>query len=326
MSLPQNLRTHPALPWIAALAVMLMWASSFVVIRAGGLHLSPGAMSLLRIGAAAVALLPLVVLGRVRVPRTGRLRVAVAVWGVAWFAAYTIVLNASEALIDAATAAMVVNIAPLIVAVVSGAVFGEGLPPRLIAGVLVAFGGIALITVATSTGHVSGLGIVLGIVAALLYAGSVLAQKRLLAHIDSTSMTVIGIGAGFLACLPYSPQLVSEFGDMPRGFVIAVVYMGVFPTAVAFLLWGYALTRTPAGILTSSSLLVPAFTVGLAWLLLGEMPPLLAGIGGILCVTGAGFAIVPSVVAALRSRRDDPSLEHTDPSPRHGESPLRVQE
>lgn len=314
MSLSQNLRTHPALPWIAALAVMLMWASSFVVIRASGAHLSPGAMSLLRIGAAAAALIPLVVLGRVHVPRTGRLWVAVVLWGVAWFAAYTIVLNASEALIDAATAAMVVNIAPLIVAVVSGIAFGEGLPLRLIAGVLVAFGGIVLITVATSTGQVSGLGIVLGIVAALLYAGSVLAQKQLLAHIDSTSMTVIGIGAGFLACLPYTPQLVSEFGDVPRGSVLAVIYMGVFPTAIAFLLWGYALTRTPAGVLTSSSLLVPAFTVGLAWLLLGEMPPLLAGIGGVLCVTGAGFAIVPSVVAALRSRRDEPSLRHTGPS------------
>ena len=87
-------------------------------------------MSLLRIGAAAAALVPLVILGKVRVPRTGRLWVAVVLWGVAWFAAYTIVLNASEALIDAATAAMVVNIAPLIVAVVSGIVFGEGRPPR----------------------------------------------------------------------------------------------------------------------------------------------------------------------------------------------------
>lgn len=326
MPVSQNLRSHPALPWIAALAVMLMWASSFVVIRASGAHLSPGAMSLLRIGSAAAALVPLVVLGRVRAPRTGRMWAAVVVWGVAWFAAYTIVLNASEVFIDAATAAMVVNIAPLIVAVISGIVFGEGLPPRLIAGVLVAFGGIALITVATSTGHVSGLGIVLGIVAALLYAGSVLAQKKLLEHIDATSMTVIGIGAGFLACLPYAPQVASEFGEVPREFVVAVVYMGVFPTAVAFLLWGYALTRTPAGVLTSSSLLVPAFTVGLSWLFLGEMPPLLAGVGGILCVTGAGFAIVPSVVVALKSRRDEPSLEHIDPSLRHGESHLRVQE
>ena len=304
MGLSQNLRSHPAAPWIAALAVMLMWASSFVVIRAGGAHLSPGAMSLLRIGSAAAVLVPLVLLGRVRVPRTRRLWVGVVLWGVAWFAAYTVVLNASETFIDAATAAMIVNIAPLIVAVVSGIVFGECLPPRLVAGVLVAFGGIALITVATSTGRVSGPGIVLGIIAALLYAGSVLAQKQLLAHIDATSMTVIGIVAGFLACLPYTPQLLTELGAVPHAFVIAVVYMGVFPTAIAFLLWGYALTRTPAGVLTSSSLLVPAFTVGLSWLILGEMPPPLAGIGGVLCVTGAGFAIVPSVVAALRSRRD----------------------
>ncbi|GAA1486272.1 DMT family transporter [Brachybacterium fresconis] len=315
--------SHPVLPWLAALAVMVMWASSFVVIRAAGADLSPGAMSLLRVGSAAIVLVPLVAAGRVRFPRTGRLRAAVIGWGAVWFAAYTLVLNASELFLDAATAAMLVNVAPLIVAVASGLLLGEGLSVRLISGVLVAFGGIALITAATSTGHVAAAGLVLGLLAAVLYAGSVLAQKPLLAHIDSTSMTVIGIGAGFLACLPFAPRLAGEVADAPASSLLAVVYTGVFPTALAFLLWGYALTRTPAGVLTSSSLLVPAISLVLAWLLLGETPPLLAAAGGLLCLTGAGFAILPNVLAAVRTaplrsrsqpetvpeRCDDPAVE-----------------
>lgn len=147
-----------------------------------------------------------------------------------------------------------------------------------------------------------GPGLVLGLLAAVLYAGSVLGQKPLLAHIDSTSMTVVGMTAGMLACLPFAPQLVAELGRAPASAIAAVVYMGVLPTAAAFLLWGYALTHTPAGVLTSSSLIVPAITVVLAWTILGEVPPPLAALGGVLCLTGAAIAILPAMLASLRSR------------------------
>lgn len=297
---------HPALPWLAASGVVVMWATSFLVIRVAGDDFSPGAMGLLRVGSAAIVMLPLMLLGRVRAPRTPRLWAAVIGWGIAWFAAYIVVLNASELFLDPATAAMLVNLAPLIVAVASGLLLGEGFSVRLLAGVLVAFSGIVLITVGASTGGLSGIGVMLGLVAALLYAGSVLVQKLLLAHVDSTSMTVIGVLAGTLACLPFAPALVAEMGAAPLGAVLGVVYLGVFPTGLAFLLWGYALTHTGAGLLSSSSLLVPALTLVLAWLLLGEVPPPLAAAGGALCLAGAAFAIAPAVLASLRSPRRGP--------------------
>ena len=294
--------SRPALPWFAADAVMLLWASSFIVIRFSGAHLSPGAMTLLRMVTAVAVMLPLVLTGRVRTPRSGRMWAGVLAWGVTWFCVYSVVLNASELFLDPATAAMLVNLAPLIVAVASGVLLGEGLSPRLLVGVVIALCGIGLITLATSTGHVEGPGLVLGLLAAVLYAGSVLGQKPLLAHIDSTSMTVVGMTAGMLACLPFAPQLVAELGRAPASAIAAVVYMGVLPTAAAFLLWGYALTHTLAGVLTSSSLIVPAITVVLAWTILGEVPPPLAALGGVLCLTGAAIAILPAMLASLRSR------------------------
>ncbi|MGO1228680.1 DMT family transporter [Brachybacterium sp. AOP42-C2-15] len=103
----------------------------------------------------------------------------------------------------------------------------------------------------------------------------------------------------------------AEVGAAPVSTVLGVVYLGVFPTALAFLLWGYALTHTGAGLLSSSSLLVPAFTVVLAWLLLGEVPPPLAAIGGVLCLAGAAFAVAPAVLAALRPRQ---RADYSDPT------------
>ena len=299
---PPAAPSRPALPWLAAPGVMLLWASSFIVIRFSGAHFSPGAMTLLRMATAVLVMRPLVLRGRVRAPRTGRLWVGVLAWGATWFCLYSVVLNASELFLDPATAAMLVNLAPLIVAVASGLLLGEGLSPRLLLGVVIALVGIGLITLATSTGHVEGPGLVLGLLAAVLYAGSVLGQKPLLTHIDSTSMTVIGMTAGLVACLPFAPQLVAELAAAPTSAIMAVVYMGLLPTAAAFLLWGYALTHTPAGVLTSSSLIVPAITVVLAWTLLGEVPPPLAALGGVLCLAGAAVAILPAMLSSLRAR------------------------
>lgn len=333
-SRPESVRTeparpsHPLLPWLAALGVVCLWASSFIVIRAGGAHFSPGPMALLRAGSAALTLAPLALTGRIRLPRSGRVLAGVLAWGVAWFAAYMVVLNAAERSIDAATAAMLVNIAPLIVAVVSGLLFGEGLGPRLIAGITVAFGGIVLITVATSSGHVSAVGLLLGFVAALLYAGCVLLQKPLLAHVDSLSMTTVGIAAGAVACLPFAPGLLGELSAAPAASIASMLYLGVVSTALAYLLWGYALTHTSAGVLSSSSLVIPAVTVLMAWLILGEVPPPLAALGGALCLAGAAFAVGPSVLASLRWPTGDRETgdRPAEPAPSRAAPPARVRE
>lgn len=296
-------RRVPALPWVAAAAVMLMWASSFIVIRDAGPAYPPAAMTLLRCLAASAVLALLLLAGRVTPPRTPRLWAAVAGWGVLWFGVYTYALNAAETRIDAATAAMVVNIAPLLVAALSGVVLGERPHRRVYVGVAVAFLGICLITAATAASALTLDGLLLALLAALMYAAAVLVQKRLLAHVDSTSMTVIGVLAATLATLPTAvTALPAHLAEAPAAATLGVVYLGVFPTAAAFLLWGYALSRLPAGVLTSSSLAVPSLALLMSWLLLDEVPVPLAVLGGAVCLAGVAFSAVPEIMDARRRR------------------------
>jgi drug/metabolite transporter (DMT)-like permease len=63
-----------------------------------------------------------------------------------------------------------------------------------------------------------------------------------------------------------------------------MVYLAVVPMALGFLTWGYALAPTTAGQLGSTMYLVTPLAVLLGWLLLGEVPPALALVGGLLCV------------------------------------------
>ena len=64
------------------------------------------------------------------------------------------------------------------------------------------------------------------------------------------------------------------------------VYLGLFPTAVAFTTWAYALARTTAGKMGATTYLVPPLAVLMGWMVLGEVPPALALLGGALCLVG----------------------------------------
>lgn len=258
--------------------------------------------------AAVVVLSAWMLFRRPKFPTSTRTWLITLIWGVAWFAGYTVILNAAERSIDAGTAAMIVNIAPLIVAIFAGLFLGEGLPWKLVVGIAVSLAGIVLITIASFSGVVTIGGLLLSLAAAILYAASVLLQKHFLSRGDSVTVTWAGIMAGTIACLVFTPDLITEVADAPMNITLQVIYLGVVPTAIAFNLWGYAIRFLPAGVLSSSSLLVPAIVVVLAWLVLGEVPPVLAALGGTLCLLGAAFTIVPQM---LRSSSKGSSSKRT---------------
>jgi len=269
----------------ATVAVVLMWASAFVAIRGIGHSFSPGALALGRLAVGSVVLVGLALRSRRPLPR-GRTLGLVIAYGVFWFAGYTAVLNAAERHLDAGTAALLVNFAPILVAVLAGLFMSEGFPRPLVIGIAVAFTGVVVIAFGGAGGHSDGLGIALGLVCALLYAGAVLLQKIALRSTDALSATWVGCVAGTIALLPFAPQAAHEAAHAPAGAIVGIVYLGVFPTAIAFTLWAYALTHTDAGRLASTTLTVPAIAVLMSWTFLAEVPTALALLGGALCLTG----------------------------------------
>jgi drug/metabolite transporter (DMT)-like permease len=293
------MRYRQLLPLAAAATTVVFWASAFVGVRAVGHEVSPGALALGRmlVGALTLTVIMLVVRTRRRgvaapVPR-GRLLRAVALWGVAWFGLYNLALNAAERHLDAGTTALLVNAAPVVVAVLAGVLLGEGFPARLLAGMAIAFCGVVLIATTTSAGGTDVTGVLLGLLAALVYAGAAVAQKRLLARVDALTVTWIGAVAGTTALLPYLPALLSELATAPAAATAWIAYLGVFPTGVAFLTWGYALSRTTAGRLAAATYAIPPIVVLLSWTLLDEIPAPLALAGGLLCLAGVAVATRP---------------------------------
>lgn len=276
---------------LAALVTVLLWASAFVGIRMAADTYSPGALAFGRITVAALVLGAIALRYRRPFPR-GTALLLVAIYGAAWFAAYTVVLNTAEHHLDAGTAAMLVNVAPILVAVFAGLFLDEGFPRPLLIGIAIAFSGVILIGIGGSGGGSANdaTGIALGLLAALLYAFGVLTQKIALRRIDAFTATFLGAAAGAVVLLPFAPQFVAETATVPAGGIALVVYLGVFPTAIAFTTWAYALARTNAGRLTATTLTVPAIAITLSWAILGELPTVLGMLGGALCLLGVAIS------------------------------------
>ena len=306
--MPVKTETRNPLAIAAAGVTVLLWASAFVAIRQVGIELSAGPLSLARLAVGSL-LLGLVVIAKPSRPGTERRWPGRRDWapliacGLLWFGVYNVALNAAERRLDAGTAAMLVNIAPLLIALLAGLTLGEGFPRQLMIGSLIAFGGVLLIGTSTSTGNAETWGVVLCVTAAICYAIGAVTQKPLLSRLPAAEVTWLACTIGAVSCLPFGPALVHELGDGHAGTIWWVIYLGAFPTALGFTTWAFALSRTSAGRMSATTYLVPVVAIGLAWLLLDETPALLALAGGVLCLVGVAVSRSRSRSERSRSER-----------------------
>ncbi|MBV2356195.1 DMT family transporter [Streptomyces sp. J2-1] len=288
-----------ALPVAAAVVTVVLWASAFVAIRSAGDSYSPGALALGRLLSGAAVLGAICAVRREGWPPREAWR-GILLSGVLWFGFYMVVLNWGERQVDAGTAALVVNVGPLLIALLGARLLGDPMPPRLLAGMAVSFAGAVTVGLSMSAGGggSSLLGVVLCLLAAVAYAGGVVAQKPALGAASALQVTAFGCLVGAVGCLPFAGQLLHEVSRAPLAATLDMVYLGVFPTALAFTTWAYALARTTASRMGATTYAVPALVVLMSWLVLGEVPGMLTLAGGVLCLAG---------VAVSRSRPARPA-------------------
>lgn len=236
--------------------------------------------------------------------------------GARWFAAYTFALNVAERWLDAGTSSLLVNTGPLIIALLSGWLLREGFPRALPAGCVVALAGAGLIALSASEhGSHELFGAGLCIAAAFAYALANVIEKiepPALAVSGALTVTWMACCTGTVVLLGFAPQTVVELGHASAAALAALAYLSVGPTATAFLLWAYVLSRTSAGRLGATTCAVPAIVVLISWITLGQVPTALAILGGVLCLVGVGISRLltssPPLRAGIPSGRLMPRL------------------
>jgi len=160
--------------------------------------------------------------------------------------------------------------------------------------VIIAGAGLVFVGVARGGSSDVGLtGVLLALIAGMAYALYSVAGSRVIAagaSFQGSMGAVFGAGALplLIVLLFTGGPLVSNLDNLTRG-----AYLALGPLVLAYLLFGFALTRASASLVTLVTLLEPVFATVLAVVVLGEALPGIGWVGIALLVSGVAVATVP---------------------------------
>ncbi|HEY3753240.1 MAG TPA: DMT family transporter [Pseudonocardiaceae bacterium] len=182
------------------------------------------------------------------------------------------------------TASLLVATAPVFSAVLAVVFLGERLTWLKVAGSAVAVAGSALIALAGGAGYSTAAWAVLA--AALVQGVYHLSAKPLLRRYTGVEVACYAMWAGTVFLLPLAPAAVHGLLTAPASATTAVVHLGPLPSAVGFVVWGYAVARNSVATATAALYLVPVVALLAAYVWLGEIPGRLDLVGGLVSIGG----------------------------------------
>lgn len=293
--------------WFAFGAVSVLWGVPYLFIKiAVDDGVPPAFLAWVRVALAALLLGALAWRAGLLPSLRGRWR---------WITTYAFIelvvplplIAAGEQWVSSSLAAILIAAVPLIVAVLAVRFdHTERVAGARLVGLLVGFAGvIALvgIDVAGNSWELLGTGAIL--LAAVGYAAGPMIMRRQLAALDPRALMAASLSLATLALTPAALIAPPPASALTTEAVVALVVLGVFCTATAFVLFGHLVLEVGAGRASVITYVAPVVAVGLGVAVLGEQPGVGAVAGLLLIIAGSWLATggQPPRLALGRLRR-----------------------
>ncbi|MEU8912948.1 EamA family transporter [Streptomyces nigrescens] len=291
---PTDVGTKTSTVWFALAGALTLWASAFVGIRSALHDFTPGPMALFRFVVASGGLLVVwVVTARIR---RERLRLPAArdvplllLCALLLIVVYNLGVNFGEQTVSPGTASFLVGQVPVFSIMLAAAILRERVAVVGWIGIGVGIAGTVVMLFADQTGLQINTGTLYVLAAALAESLYFVLSKPLLERYGAMELNVYVTIPGTLMMLPFAGDLTRQLASAATGSVLMMVYLGIFPAAVAYLLWNYALARLDVSASTSGLYALPLITIVVSFVFLRELPSLLGLIGGVISLVGAAL-------------------------------------
>ena len=265
---------RPLSVWLALATIYVAWGSTFMAITLA-VHTIPPFLTMSARHLVAGAILLAWAYARGERERIGRHQIAAAaVFGGALFVGGHGLLAWSQQRIPSGVAALVAASIPLWVALFDRAVFGRRLSSRAVAGLVLGFGGVALLIAPTGSGGIDRLAALVAVLSAASWAAGSLYSRG--ARPPSSPVASAGVaslaGAVLLAVVAAAR---GEFTALDAGAVsgeslFGVGYLVVVGSLIGLSSYVWLLRVAPISLVATYAYVNPVVAVLLGWAILGE--------------------------------------------------------
>lgn len=269
---------------------IILWASSFVGIRIALVDYSPGSLALLRFLVASLCMSIVYRNQGIKYVMTWNHKVQLMLAGMLGIGIYNICLNYGEITVSAGIASFIMGLMPVFTVILSLIFLREKIKGVAWVGILISLFGLFLLAMGQRSSYEMREGLFLILLSALTGSILTIIQKKFLTIYQPVTVMAWVMWGGTLLLMIFSPNLVHELKTAKYQSTAAVVYLGIFPAAIAYVAWSYVLKKLPASKASISLYGIPIVSILLGFLLLDEQPSLLS-------LTGGGIALIGALIA-----------------------------
>jgi drug/metabolite transporter (DMT)-like permease len=211
--------------------------------------------------------------------------------GICGFSIYNWGFNMGAVTTPASIVSFIIALSPVVVAIIARIFLGEKITKLGGLGLAISLVGLILILFSQKFHGSFNVGLLYAVYALLGFSLGTVLQKYYVNRFHPIEIATYSICFGTLILSFSLPNAIHQFVQLPLHYELILIYIGIFPVAIATILWIFLMKKMTATQGSTLTLLSPFVILVLAWLLLHELPAIWALAGGLIAILGTYLVI-----------------------------------